>query len=321
MDGCYTCTERLAPGLDVTFPSVEIQTGRTLANAWSFRQAIQRIRPDVLATYNWGTIEWALGNFWESVRQVHIEDGFGPEEQFIQIPRRVLMRRAVLRRKTVVLPSQTLLKIATEVWRLSPKHLRYIPNGVDLQRFTPADRPTDPTAALVIGTVAALRAEKNIVRLLHAFAALPNHDGTRLVIVGDGPDRAALEALSAALGLAKRATFAGHVTDPASVYRGFDIFALSSDTEQMPLSLLEAMAAGLPVVTTDVGDIRNMLAEENLPYVTPRKDEAFADALRRLADARPEHTDMGRANRRKAERLYDERSMIDAYRGLFAAAT
>ena len=124
----------------------------------------------------------------------------------------------------------------------------------------------------VIGTVAALREEKNISRLMHAFAMLP---AGRLVIVGDGPQRPALEALAASLGVAERVCFAGHHLDTAAFYAQFDIFALSSDTEQMPLSVIEAMASGLPVVSTDVGDVRLMVASENIPFVTGLDDAAW----------------------------------------------
>ena len=134
---------------------------------------------------------------------------------------------------------------------------------------------------MVIGTVAALRAEKNIARLIRALARLPAAAPARLVIVGDGPERAALEALAVAEGVGGRVEFAGHCADPAPLYAGFDIFALSSDTEQMPLSVLEAMASGLPVAATDVGDVAAMLDAANRPYVVAREDGALADALAR----------------------------------------
>lgn len=321
MDGQFDCAERLRPGLDITYPAVVIRKGETLANLRSFREALRQIRPDVLATYNWGTIEWAMANTVRPLApQIHIEDGFGPEEQSHQIPRRVLMRRMFLRRRTVVVPSRTLWRIATEVWQLPEARMRYIPNGIDLSRFAPrpADRGTAGGASVTIGTVAALRAEKNLTRLIRAFHLLPEALGARLVVVGDGPHRVPLEKLAAELGLGERVRFAGHIEDPSSFYQQFDLFALSSDTEQMPLSVLEAMAAGLPVAATDVGDVRTMLAEENAPFVVP-KDEAtaLAGALQRLVENAPLRTRTGAANRAKAERDYDEQTMVAAYQALF----
>lgn len=319
MDGQFDCAERLQPGLDITYPQVGIRKGDTLGNALRFRQALHRIRPDVLVTYNWGTIEWALANAWPVVRHIHIEDGFGPEEQSSQIPRRVLMRRAFLRRRMVVVPSRTLWRIAIGIWRLPEERLRYIPNGIDLSRFVPGRRD-NAGRAFTIGTVAALRAEKNLARLLRAFRLLPEACGPRLVVVGDGPDRAPLEALAAELGLSGRVHFAGHVEDPSPLYRDFDIFALSSDTEQMPLSVLEAMAAGLPVVATDVGDVRDMLAPENAPFVVPKDAAPLADGMLRLIREASLRHGIGGANRAKAERDYDERAMVHAYGALFEGA-
>lgn len=318
MDGAVECGARLAPGIDVVYPEVEIRPGGTLGNAWHFRAALSRIRPDALVTYNWGAIEWALANAVRPlVRQVHVEDGFGPEETITQIPRRVLMRRVVLRRCTVVVPSKTLLRVATDLWRLPTARLRYVPNGVDLARFRPPDTAKPAGSALVIGTVASLRAEKNIARLLRAFRLLPPAPEVQLVVVGDGPERILLETLAAELGLAGQVRFTGQVDDPSSLYRTLDVFALPSDTEQMPLSILEAMSARLPVAATDVGDIRNMVAEENLPFVVPPEDAALADALRRLLADAALRRSVGAANRAKAEREFDEQAMVEAYRHLF----
>lgn len=321
MDGNTACRERLSPGLDVTFPAIEIRKGATLANVRRFRAALKAWRPDVLVTNNWGAIEWAMANLPPVTRHVHIEDGFGPEERDRQIPRRVWTRRLVLRFSIVALPSRRLTGIATAQWRLPRKNINYIPNGIDLSRFS-AKRDAAVAAGWrgsgpVIGTVAALRAEKNLARLIRAFARVVAACDARLVIVGDGPERAGLDALAASLGLTDRITFTGHVADPASVYAGFDIFALSSDTEQMPISVMEAMAAGLPVAATDVGDVRTMLAAENAELLVGRDDAALAERLGALVGDPAQRARLGADNRAKAVRDFDQARMFAAYAALF----
>lgn len=318
MDGNYGCAERLAPDLNVVYPHVLTRKRATLQNARTFRQVLRDFRPDVLTTYNWGAIEWAMANAGQIARHVHIEDGFGPEERSTQIRRRVLMRRIFLRRATVALPSRTLWRIATETWRLRPTGLRYIPNGVDLTRFrmdaSPARLSRNPAEQLVIGTVAALRAEKNLGRLIRAFGLIDLP--ARLVIAGDGPSRPELEELVAQMGLAQKVLFTGHLTDTAALYRSFDLFALSSDTEQMPLSVLEAMAAGLPIAATDVGDIRSMVAPENATLLAPCNHEELAGSMRALLTDLDRARSIGQANRAKAEREYDQNAMFCAHAAL-----
>jgi glycosyltransferase involved in cell wall biosynthesis len=344
MDGNVACRERLSPSLDVSFPAVPIRKGATLANLRTFRRFLRACHPDVLVTNNWGSIEWAAANLPRIARHVHIEDGFGPEERDRQIRRRVLIRRLALRRSTVALPSQTLVRIATETWRLDRRRVHYIPNGIDLARF-PGTR--DPAVAAgwsgdgpVVATVAALRAEKNLPRLLRAFAAAtqvpsglpasarvePVWRGparrlpARLVIVGDGPERAGLQALAASLGIAPRVSFLGHIAEPAPLYAGFDLFALSSDTEQMPIAVIEAMAAGLPVAATDVGDVRAMLAEANAPWVGPRDDATLAASLAALLGDASLCARTGAANRARALASFDQERMFAAYAALFDGA-
>lgn len=316
MDGKLDARSRLESGLEPHFPAVEIRKGDTLGNVRRFRRLLRALRPDVLVTYNWGTIEWALANVLPLVRHIHIEDGFGPEERDIQLPRRVLARRLLLRRSTVVLPSRTLLAIATGIWKLNPRRLRYIPNGIDLDGFgAPPAARLDPTP--VIGTVAALRPEKNLARLLRAFRIASERHPARLVVAGDGPERPALAALAAELGIAGRVEFTGYIARPQSLYGGFDIVALSSDTEQMPMAVLEGMAARLPVAATDVGDIRAMLAAPNAPFLVPRDDAALAGALATLLGDAALRRSLGEANRAKAERDYAQATMFAAYDALF----
>jgi glycosyltransferase involved in cell wall biosynthesis len=319
MDGNTACRERLDPGLAMSFPDIGLHKGDTLGNIRRIRAVLREMRPRTLITSNWGSIEWAMANAVRPLApQVHIEDGFGPEERSIQIRRRVLTRRLVLRGCTTVLPSQNLLRIASDIWRLPRKNLHYIPNGIDLARFA-VQRTQTPYRAPVVGTVAALRAEKNLGRLLRAFR-LATADGSvpgRLVIVGDGPERPMLEALAQQPGLLGRVDFTGHRPDPAAALAEFDIFALSSDTEQMPISLLEAMAASLPVAVTDVGDVRVMLPAESQNNITALDDEALAAALRRLLLDPAARQREGVANRGWVVQTYAETAMFAAYADLF----
>jgi glycosyltransferase involved in cell wall biosynthesis len=315
LDGNLACRERLRADLDIRFPRIDAPKDAMLANAWRFRRLLRCWRPDVLVTCNWGAIEFALANVLPVAPHIHITDGFGPEERSTQIARRVLMRRLVLARSKVVLPSRNLVRIATETWKLPPGRVRYVPNGIDLTRFA-GPRPIRQGPP-VIGTVAALRAEKNIPRLLRAFALVTAQLPASLVIVGDGGERPALTALAETLGVADRVTFTGHRDDTPALYAGFDVFALSSDTEQMPLSVIEAMASGLPVATTDVGDVRVMLAEPNAPFVGPLEVEALAGSLAALLRDPALRAEIGAANQVKARRDFDQAAMFDAYRTLW----
>jgi glycosyltransferase involved in cell wall biosynthesis len=317
MDGRYEARNLLGPELDTRFPQIEVVKGDMRGNLRRFRAALRDIAPDLLVTSNWGSIEWALARIGMGIPHLHMEDGFGPNECARQLPRRILARRLLLRRTTVVVPSRLLSRIAIETWRLPQSRLRLLPNGIDLARFA-APVPRKGAPPVIIGTVAALRPEKNIARLIRAVARLRAAVPARLVIVGDGPERATLEALAMAEGVGRHVEFAGHCADPAPLYAGFDIFALSSDTEQMPLSVLEAMASGLPVATTDVGDVADMLDETNRPYVVAREDGALAEALADLAARSDLRAAIGAANRTRAEAEFAEPNMVAAWRDLFA---
>ena len=284
---------------------------------------LRKLKPDLLVTYNWGAMEWAAANLIAGMRHIHIEDGFGPEEAERQLPRRVWFRRAVLnRRSTLVLPSQTLVNIATKIWHIQSKRIVYVPNGVPCARFQIAHETalTFPGSGPVIGTVAALRREKALGRLIEAFTLLRTKRAARLVIVGDGPEKASLEQLTYARGVQESVFFTGPLERPERAVAGFDIFALSSDTEQMPLSVLEAMAAGLPVAGTNVGDMRHIVAEDNHPFIVPRDVLALAGSMRELVDDADARVKVGAANRARALREFDEAVMFAAYDRLFASA-
>ena len=323
LDDQWDCVARLAPGLQVELVRPLGRKRATLRNALTYRRQLGRLRPDLLVTYNWGAMEWSLANLPPLCPHLHIEDGFGPEEAGGQLRRRVLFRRLTLSAGAtrVVLPSRTLHAIARDLWGLADSRLSLIPNGIDCDRFA---TPPDPILLAqlglradetLIGTVAALRPEKNLARLLDAFAMVAAGRPCRLVVVGDGPERGMLEGLAGRLGLTGRVVFAGAQPEPERLLGAWRLFALSSDTEQMPYSVLEAMAAGLPVAAVDVGDVGAMLAPPNHPYVTARRPDALARAMTGLLDG--DGPAIGRANRAHVRRTYDQLSMFEAYGRLF----
>jgi glycosyltransferase involved in cell wall biosynthesis len=325
MDGATEALARIAGDVDIRLIEVPARRGRAVAaaNAREFRSVLRAIEPDLLVTLNWGTIEWALANLDRRYPHLHLEDGFGPEEALRQIPRRVWTRRLLLRRTQVLLPSQTLYRVARDTWRLSTAQLLYVPNGIDCDRFGAGP---DPVLAArmgigpgppVIGTVAGLRKEKNLERLLEAFAMVVRSRAARLVIVGDGPERSSLVVRAAELGIGDKVVMTGAYAFPERLLPSFDMFALSSDTEQMPLSVLEAMAAGLPLAATDVGDLRAMLDEQNHPFLVGTDARQLADAITGLLVEPKCAAVVGAANARRARALFDQRLMFAAYRRLF----
>ena len=318
MDGDTSCRERLAPGLDVTFLNLKVLKGDLVGTLRLLRATLRTLRPAMLVTSNWGTIEWALANRLQLVPHLHMEDGFGPDERTAQLPRRVWTRRLALAGRDVMVPSRTLQHIALDTWRLAPARVRLVPNGIDLQRFATGSPNLFPGEGPVVGTIAALRAEKNVGRLVRAFAAAARPG--RLLIVGDGPERPALEQLAAELGIAGRTHFAGHIADPVAHLHVMDLFVISSDTEQMPISLLEAMAAGRAVASTRVGDVAHMLPMSQQPYVVPIEDAALAASLRNLLDDAGLRADLGRANLRHVSETYGQDRMFAAWERLLAPA-
>jgi len=155
------------------------------------------------------------------------------------------------------------------------------------------------------------------VRLLDAFKKVREAMPSRLLIAGDGLERARLERHALTCGIAQDVAFVGHVKDTERVYAALSVFALSSDTEQMPITVLEAMAAGLPIVSTNVGDVAEMVAPENRPFVTPLEPEALAKALLELLSAPKQAAAIGVANQGAARERFGQDRMFAAYERVF----
>ena len=326
-NGRYGAADRIDRG--VTVRLVEPPPGKgSVLYGLKLLPLLRSLAPRLVTTYNWGAIDAVIASrLARTWPVIHSEDGFGVDELDTLKRRRVLTRRMLLTHTYATLvPSTTLRRIAIEQYRLPAERVVFIRNGVDLTTFTPG-RDFEwrrsvgiPDAAVVIGTVGALRPEKNIGFLLDAVAdaALPD---TYVLIVGDGPCRADLEAHAKRRGVADRTLFVGSVRNPAEYYQAMDVFTLSSLTEQMPIALLEAMACGLPVVATAVGDIPLMLgAAQASVLVSPESGDAYTRALRTLATDAQLRDRLGALNRRRAETEYPLLRMVERYQSLYAAA-
>lgn len=181
--------------------------------------------------------------------------------------------------------------------RVPAEKVVLLPNAIDLARaeskLTPAEarqRLGCATDDRVIGTVGRLEEQKGQRHLLDAFALLraaPGFSGVglKLLIVGDGRLRDSLRAQAEALGIADACLFPGTIGELGDVYRGIDIFVMPSLWEGLSLAMLEAMAAGLPMVATAVGGAREVLGEDRYGKVVPPGDAAaLAAAIRTLLE-------------------------------------
>ncbi len=317
----------IAPGIVVDFPerAPSLEGKPALSRYRTLATYMQRF--DLILTYNWGAMDAVMTRrmFPKLLPPlIHHEDGFNADETETLKTKRNLFRRLGLpAAHALVVPSKRLETIAATIWKQPDGRVRRIANGIDVAAYGGKATIAIPglrkkPGEIVIGTPAGLRAVKNLPRLVRAAAGIAN---SRLIIVGEGPEREAILAEARRLGYADRLVMPGFMAAPQRYLGHFDIFALSSDSEQFPISLVEAMAAGKPVVATDVGDVAAMVSAENMPFVTPVDDEpAFHAGLSRLAADARMRAALGVTNQARARRDFDEKAMIAAYKTLYEDA-
>ena len=284
---------------------------------------------DLVLTYNWGAIDGVMARrvFGKGAPPlVHHEDGFNADEAGgLKRERNVYRRIALAAAHALAVPSQALERIALDVWKQPSTRVHRIVNGIPTMLY--ADRPDRRAipglirreGEVVIGTVAGLRAVKNLPMLVRACGGVSGR--WRLVIVGEGPEEATIRQSAAMMGLTDRLVMPGFLPRSYDYTGLFDIAALSSSSEQFPLAVVEAMASGLPVVSTPVGDVPVMLSAENAPLIAAEVGEVpLRDGLQRLVGDADLRRSIGAANQAKARAEYDEGVMITRYKALYEDA-
>lgn len=215
--------------------------------------------------------------------------------------------------------------------RLSPKKVVRLPNCIDLSRvetsITPAEAKQHFDFAatdLVIGTVGRAEEQKGHIFLLEAFSQLrqrPDGHRLKLLLVGDGRQLPYLKEYAERLGISADVRFPGNITKLAEVYRAMDIFAMPSLWEGLSLAMLEAMAAGLPMVATEVGGARDVLGDSQWGLLIPPHDaSALAAAIGRLLDDPAAAAHLAAAGKARVHANYSVAALTDQLSGLYRAA-
>jgi len=253
---------------------------------------------------------------------IHTKHGVNPGGR----AHRMLRRAAAQLTHAFVAVSDTTAAQARAQHDMPPSRLHTIPNGIRLGRYQP-----DPEAraaarvelglgdAWVVGTVGRLDDYKNQTLLVRAMAPLLSSN-VRLVIVGDGPNRAAVEAEVARLPEPRWVVMTGRRMDVPALLPAFDVFALSSQTEGLPLVVPEAMSVGLPIVATAVGGLPSVVDEGHTGMLVPVEEHALRTALTKLSEDHEWARTLGRNAREAALTRYSHDRMVDAYLDLYGEA-
>ena len=314
---------------DVAVHTVGKRPGLDLRAVGRLARLLRRLAPDVVHSRNWGTLDAVPAARLARVGAVvHGEHGREASD-----PQGLSSRRNRLRRwlgplvDRFVTVSFDLAGWLETTVGLPPRKIVTIHNGVDLRRFTDeAPAPARgllglPAEGVVIGAVGRLDPVKDHLGLLDACAALGgDRDDWTLVLVGEGPCRAALEARAARSDLAGRIRLLGARSDVPDLLRAFDLFVLPSIAEGISNTVLEAMATGLPVIATRTGGNPELVEDGVTGALVPVGDRAaLARALRaQLADAHLRRL-QGKAGRQRAAAEFSLERMAGRYAELYRA--
>ena len=297
---------------------------KSLAGAGAVKRLLAERAFDVVNTHS-STDSWLVtlagvlaGHMPAIVRTRHISS---------PVPRNFASRWLYARADRIVTTGERLRLQVIEETGADPARTISIPTGIDLGRFRPGDRAAArvelglPADAPIVGIVATLRSWKGHLHLLEAIASLARPE-VRLVVVGDGPMREALVARTAELGIAERVTFAGNQREVTPWMQSFDLFCLPSyANEGVPQALAQAMACGLPVITTPVGSIAELVDNGRTGMIVPPAEPAvLAQAIAVLLDNPARRRSLGEAALAEARKRLGEDAMVDAMIRVFSEA-
>jgi sugar transferase (PEP-CTERM/EpsH1 system associated) len=277
---------------------------------------LYQLRPQILHTHNpmphlFGSLAACLARI---PVLVHTKHG----RNYPEIPRRVALNRwASFLTTMVVAVSENSAEVARRVERVPVYKVTLIRNGIDLTEFPPPPRREKAGKRVIhVGRMDPVKDQHTLLRAARIVAdAEPDF---QLDFVGDGDIRAELVALHRELCLGDRVRFLGERSDIGPLLAAADLFVLSSTSEGLSLTLLEAMGSGLPIVATDVGGNSEVVVRgETGLLVSPQSPQTLAQAILILLRDPDRLLQMGRAGRRRVEKEFDIRRMVARYEALY----
>lgn len=294
---------------------------------------LRRERPDIVHSQSWSGVDAAIATLlMRGPRMVHSEHGRNLPHIHGEPWKRRIARRALYHHADEVFAvSGELRDYYCRETGFPPERMQVIPNGIDLRRLVAPGAPDGGDVRrelrlgaedFVLGAVARLDATKDTMTLVRAFARLHldrrRPANLKLLVVGEGERRADLERFAADHGLTDAVRFTGMRHDVPRLLAAMDLFALSSLTEGLPITVLEAMGAGLPILATRVGALPELVAEGETGFlVEPKRAEDFAEKIAMLYDHPALARQLGAAGRRKVENEYGIDRMLDRYADLY----
>jgi glycosyltransferase involved in cell wall biosynthesis len=313
-------------GADVRAETVPKHTGVDASLPVRLASLLAADGVDVVHTHNpHAMIYGAPAASLARAKSVHTKHGMNPDAT-----RRLWLRRtAATLVDAYVAVTPALAKVAAERAECDPARIHVVPNGIDVTRFAPNSEARArarselgiPGDSWLVGTVGRLAPEKDQALLIRAMAPLLD-ERRQLVIVGDGPEREALERARAETWRAEFCQLIGARADVAPYLAALDAFVLSSRTEGLPLGLLEAMATGVPVVSTAVGGIPDLIASGTNGVLVPVGDErALVRELVMLAGQPTAGLRLGKAGRETVLARYSVGQMAERYEELYEQVT
>jgi glycosyltransferase involved in cell wall biosynthesis len=208
---------------------------------------------------------------------------------------------------------------------VAPERVRVVYNGVDVEEVCPAKNvkgvggpPNRPPTIVTVGRLSPVKGHSNL--LLATRDLIERWSDVQVLIVGKGRLEGALKQQVVDLGLSKNVIFTGHLENVSALWNHVDAFVLPSLSEGMPLSLLEAMAAGVPPVATRVGGVPEVIEDGKTGILVPPEDRhALAKGIATLLEDRPLAKKMGESAREVVTRRFSLTAMVQAYREIYAS--
>jgi glycosyltransferase involved in cell wall biosynthesis len=333
----FACLDDLGPlgerlqqsGYAVTV--LERQPGWDLKCATRLREWLRSERVDLIHAHQYTPFSYALLSGLVRHRPPVLFTEHGRWHPDFPRRKRILFNRTFLRRTDrVVAVGEFVRQALIRNEGLRANRVRIIHNGVDLTQYKPANDPLAKTAlrqefglpaeALVLMQVARLDGLKDHATALRTLQRLlATHPDAHLVLVGEGPERTAIEAEIVERKLTGQVHLLGLRGDVARLLPAADIFLLTSISEGLPLTIIEAMATHIPVVATNVGGIRELLLDGETGLLADAKDDAaLATAILQLAEPSPVKSEMLARAARRAKQLFSEEQNHTAYCQLYA---